>query len=672
MNFHESPESNDQNAPETSKDTPEALSPLKDSSTEPAYVFTPSSKGGSNRIASLPDLPLGLSLVEFINRHLVGRDRTLSNKQTAACTALEAFLRNPNRRCFLLKGYAGTGKTFLIDWLNRYIQYINLGAPSLAVPTGRAAFVLAQITGARTSTIHGLIYQLTNLVIVPSKKSASGTPRFMYPLKDTILDNASQVFIVDESSMVSNDKASNEFHKFGSERVLKDLIEYARLDVIDAQSKMIFVGDPCQLPPVNSAQSHALDKEYLEKTFGFEVDEFEIDEVMRQAAASGILSTATYIREVVKSGKPDYFDIDYSKGDIDHVSRLKALPTDPPDVADLIASAFQRDEFNGIAVAATNEEVHNLNLAVRERLWGAAETDIRPGDRLVIGANSPNHQITNGELVMVVEVHPRMSKTVTTRNGDILKFREITIGKFYGPVTDRIKTCLILENYLWDPKREIAPGAKDALFWDFCERYYAKNPNLNPEENPKPATFRAALKADPFYNAVKTKFGYSLTCHKAQGGQWENVSVVFDLNRSDVYSLSHLRWAYTAITRAQSHLNVVNPPRLTPLSKLTGLAAPLPAAPLPNALTTPVPFQTYLETIIRQSLEPLKIAITGYKPIQGGEKYFFGRDGKDAVLVFWYDGDGYFTEIEDKAPEAKAWDAKLVEDIQRAVRKNAL
>ena len=625
------------------------------------------------RIPTLPDLPLGLSFVEFVNRHLVGRGIFLSAKQEEACQKLEAFLRNPTKRCFVLKGYAGTGKTFLIDWLNRYAMYINLGAPALAAPTGRAAFVLSQITGAMASTIHGLIYQLRTLIILPSDVNLKGTPRWRFPIKKTVQDDTSQVFIIDEASMVSNALASNEFYTFGTEHLLQDLIEYTRLKVRDAKSKIIFVGDDCQLPPYNTDESHALDKEYLQKTFGLEVDEFEIDTVLRQREGSGILSTATFLRHVIKSKKPDYFDIDYSKGDIDNVKRRKHTPSSPPDVADLIASAFQNNESNGIAVTWKNEEVFYLNIDVRERLWGSGKTDIRKGDRLVIGLNAPGYKVSNGELVMVRSVSPLLKMPpIVTKTGKLLKFRTITFEKFYGPDEDRIvKKCLILENALWDPTRDIEPEDKEALYWDFSRRYYAKHPEKNERENPKPAEFRKALSRDRFYNALRVKFGYAMTCHKAQGGQWDTVSVVFDLGRNDAYTVKHLRWAYTAITRAQRHLNVVDAPRITPLSILNGKKAPVAAAPVPGALTTPLPFQTHLETVVRKELGHEGIKINTHRPVQGGEKYFFERDGKDAVIIFWYDGDGYFTKLEDKDKEAKVWDRTLVSDIERIIRANA-
>lgn len=481
----------------------------------------------------------------------------LTAQQGEAMTQLRAFL-DGEERCFVLKGYAGTGKTFLIGHLAHELANKSREAWLLA-PTGRAARVLSRKTGIEASTIHRAIYNLKELVEHDDKTVAF---KFYFRLKDVATDNLDLVVIVDESSMVSDKYSEGEFLRFGSGRLLADLLTYLRLTDHTQKTKLIFVGDPAQLPPVNMPTSPALDPTYLKDEHNISANEYELTDVVRQAANNPILVQATEIRKTLLSKCHNKLSIAPSPPNIEEIKQSD-LPA-----RYLLSNADARLPRT-ICVAYSNATCLNLNVAIRAHRFGAkGENPPSTTDVLLVIRNNASTGLLNGDVVSVLWADT-IAESVSVRVGiehATLTFRSVRIlaeaedGNLVEVGTK------IVENILFSEKRDLSPLEQKALYVHFKMRYPALRPNTK--------EFTEALRTDPYFNALQVKFGYAMTCHKAQGGEWEDVFVVFENSRTDALAL---RWAYTAITRARSRILGVGLPNRTPWAALN-------AVPLQNVI----------------------------------------------------------------------------------------
>ena len=231
----------------------------------------------------------------------------LTNDQTELVLELERFI-NSSSSVFLLKGYAGTGKTFMMKGLTDFFVNTNRSF-KMAAPTGRAAKVISQKTKHKAYTIHKSIYSSKDLKEFKTKdESGTETFKFYYELKNNE-DPLNTVYIIDESSMLSNVYSEGEFFRFGSGYLLKDLLKFINIDNNDQDKKIIFIGDNAQLPPVNMNFSPALDSNYLKENYNIYSSEFELTEVLRQNTNSGILHNATKLRQSLKSNLFNQIDI---------------------------------------------------------------------------------------------------------------------------------------------------------------------------------------------------------------------------------------------------------------------------------------------------------------------------------------------------------------------------
>lgn len=449
----------------------------------------------------------------------------------------------------ILKGYAGTGKTFLVGHLARWLGTQHRAAALLA-PTGRAARVLTDKTGFSGSTIHRYIY---NLSVLKEKDAKHARFKFYFGLKSSTPDDLKRVVIVDESSMVSDCVNETEFLRFGSGRLLKDLFEFARMTDPTQESKIIFVGDDAQLPPVGMHLSPALDPKYLLKEHGICGETIELTEVVRQAADSPILAAATQVRENIRSGRFNQLTIEPNPPAI--------VPTTSDDVA-LRWKQQYRPQLPPpfVCITFANDTALRYNIATRARIWcGDGKQDIQPGDFVMIIANNRATGLLNGDLALVKQVHGKRE----TRKARIfidqkethipLHFRHVTLAFEIAGQPPAECTCRILENALHTHKLDIMPEEQKALYADFRTRRKDLKPNTE--------AFTQAIQEDPYFNAVRIKYGYAATCHKAQGGEWDEAVVVFEHQRTD---RDAQRWVYTAITRARKVLYGVNLPRRNP------------------------------------------------------------------------------------------------------------
>ncbi len=486
----------------------------------------------------------------------------LTCEQSQALDTIRSFLRDDSLDAFILRGSAGTGKTTLIAKLVDSLEEMNLSCHLLA-PTGRAARILGnkikQISGKlgyESSTIHRAIYTLTWVEVHEGAETANDPGiRMIFPLKEE--EATVSLFVIDESSMVGDKENQGDVMQFGSGRLLKDIVTFARLNrpgrPRDHLTKLLFVGDPAQLPPVGESTSPALSDAYLKEEYHLQVNSFDLKTVMRQAQGSAILERATDLRDAMLEECFNTFSLQPNGQEIEQVDTSKAI--------DLIVQGLQTKVTN-VAVVYSNATALDYNRNIRERRWGDASLPIQVSETLLVNKNSTTCPLTNGDLVKVIQVRADTECVPVALKGGHsvkLRFRDVTLA-VRGADGGCIQTlCKVLENLLDSPHRELTPLEQRALLVDFRKRH--------PDLHPRSAEFRRAIRHDPYFNALQVKYGYAMTCHKAQGGEWHTVIVDFE-SIAGVRNASFFRWAYTAITRAAEKLIIVNPPDFTPVSTI--------------------------------------------------------------------------------------------------------
>lgn len=486
----------------------------------------------------------------------------LTAEQKLALDEMLAFIADGDRDAFILQGGAGTGKSTLIAHLVSTLQARNISVTVLA-PTGRAARVVTEKfeqhgVDAQGRTIHSQVFVMAG-AHVNEEAQTSNDPgvRFVFPIKQD--EPTHKVYVVDEASMVGDQKTFNDEVRFGTGRLLSDLVTHLRLGrpgrAGEEPRKLVFVGDPAQLPPVGDPISPALSESYLRENFNLRTASFSLTRVMRQAQGSAILDRATEVRENLLANRFNTLSLRPNQEDIVHVDTVRA-------VDEMVR--HRGDGRATIMVVPTNALALEYNRSVRERLWGDPDTAVRETEPLLVNRNSHLHKLMNGDIVEVVEVAgPRETVSIAIKDKEgservQLHFRDLVVRytAWNGESTKR--HAMILENLLQAREREPTPRETRALLVHFRQRFPMLKPNT-PE-------FSQALKNDLYFNALQVKFGYSLTCHKAQGGEWANAIVDFGgrAGRNE----QAFRWTYTAITRAKKRLFVVNPPAFSPTSSM--------------------------------------------------------------------------------------------------------
>ncbi len=450
----------------------------------------------------------------------IGHELTRSQEVTAGLLA-DFFVSKKDREIFLLKGYAGTGKTTLIAACVRSLLVQGIKVVLLA-PTGRAAKVLSQYSGYPAYTIHKWIYRQQ------SQKEAEG--RFV--LNRNMSSNT--VFIVDEGSMINN---SSEDSFFGSGNVLEDLIQF--IDDGD-NCRLMIVGDEAQLPPIKLDISPALDKRVLE-SYGFEVTEITLNEVVRQAADSGILSNATFIRTMIAknfSAVPKFQLVGFN--DILKLSGAELIET--------MESSYSRVGVNETMVLNySNKRANKYNQGIRNQiLWREEELSI--GDLLMVVRNNyfwvetiqDINFIANGDVVEVVRI-----RNVQELHG--FRFADVTV-RLTDYQQQELDVMIMLDTLSLEGPS--LPSDRTNKLFESVSLDYADI--INKRNKLK------KIKEDPYFNALQVKFAYAVTCHKAQGGQWKHVYIDQGFFRDDMISKEYLRWLYTALTRATERVYLVN------------------------------------------------------------------------------------------------------------------
>ena len=431
---------------------------------------------------------------------------------------------------FLLKGYAGTGKTSIIAAFINALDTLKIKSILLA-PTGRAAKVLTQYSKKEAFTIHKKIYR---------QKSANDA--FGKFLLDKNL-HSNTFFIVDEASMIANQSFENSV--FGSGRLLDDLIEYV---YSGNNCKLILVGDTAQLPPVRLNISPALDRKEL-VSYGLDVVEHELTEVVRQAQDSGILLNATKIRNVINS-----FSTINSKISLNDFPKIELLgfndieKINGTDLIEKISDAYgEFSESDTVIICRSNKRANRYNQGIRNMVL-FREEEITVGDLVMIVKNnyfwSEKYKeidfIANGDTAEVVKIHGYIERYD-------LRFADVTLlFKDYNNL--EIKAKIILDTLY---------SESPALTSQQNKEFYYKVEADFAEIRSRKKKFEK-IKKHPFFNALQVKYAYAVTCHKAQGGQWKKVFVDQGWLPDERIDIEYLRWLYTAFTRPVKELSLVN------------------------------------------------------------------------------------------------------------------
>ena len=470
----------------------------------------------------------------------------LTEKQNEVFEKIKSFI-DSDSSVFILRGYAGTGKTTMVKVIADYIAArCNV---TLMAPTGRAARILKQKTGYDASTIHRAIYEKACLKTKATQDIADSEFKLVFPISQSD-KNEKNVVIVDEASMVCSRKVEHELFVFGTDNLMDDLLTFVRPNF---GGKVIFVGDPAQLPPVGESVSNALNISYFQSK-GLKVIETELTEVLRQKNDSIILKNAMMIRDLLKKEKRNNLVFEEKAGDVETIPSEDFLEK-------YISYRRESGKNDSVVICYSNKSASRYNREIRTALYGQDES-LRENDILMIIQNNYRLNRMNGELVPVLSVGSRIQQSapVYVQLGGVKQRVIITLNFIQVTVTDgdgNPMYCMLLEDLLTSDKPTLSIEENRALYINFCMRH----PNLKQGSE----AFVKALVEDDFFNAIRAKYGYAVTGHKCQGGEWGKVFVdYFGRTGLDVDSL---RWAYTATTRAQKTLYVSNLPHITPFSK---------------------------------------------------------------------------------------------------------
>ena len=431
------------------------------------------------------------------------------------------LLRADPGRIFVLKGYAGTGKTTMISTLVRALKPLGFNTELLA-PTGRAAKVMGLYAGKTAFTIHKKIYY--------SGRNADGGMTF------SLRSNKSRktLFIVDEASMIPDGSSNSNF--FEKRSLLSDLLSFVKSG---KECLLMLVGDTAQLPPVHLLISPALDVDKWKYDFGMESISHELKEVMRQHKNSGILANATHLRALINNGKIGEFNFDLN---FDDVIRL----TDGYDIQDAIYANFSENPDQSVLVVRSNKRANLFNRQIRHHMLGL-DGELCVGDHLMIVKNNYYWLDDSDEVGFIA-------------NGDIGEVLEIfSFKSLYGFRFAEVKLRLI--DYPNQPPFEsillldTLDAETPALSYEQANQLYQE---VSADYLDEKSKYKRMIKVknNPYFNALQVKFSYALTCHKTQGGQWSSVFVEQPY-LPDGEDISYLRWLYTAMTRARDKLFLI-------------------------------------------------------------------------------------------------------------------
>lgn len=449
---------------------------------------------------------------------------TPTSKQDMVLMQLSQFIfDSSSNHIYLLKGYAGTGKTSIIGTIVNNLWHAKKSAVLLA-PTGRAAKVISNYSKKEAFTVHKKIY-------FPRKDKGGGVKFVMQPNK-----HKNTIFIVDEASMIPDAPSDSKLFENGS--LLDDLMQYV---YSGHQCKLLLIGDKAQLPPVKSDLSPALDAGKLSLNYNKDVSGIELDEVVRQEQDSGILDNATQLRAALDTGFYESFKFNVSP--YKDIVRL----VDGHEIMDAINDAYHNQGHEETAIIVRSNKRANLyNKQIRERIL-FNESELSAGDYLMVVKNNyfwikPNTEagfIANGDIIEVLEIF-----SIKELYG--FKFAEVKVKMVDYPRMRPFETVLLLDTI----------NAESAsLTYEDSNRLYQEVAKDYANESSNYKRFMG-VKKNKFFNALQVKFSYAITCHKSQGGQWNTIFIEQPYLPNGM-DKDYLRWLYTAVTRAKEKLYLI-------------------------------------------------------------------------------------------------------------------
>jgi len=434
-------------------------------------------------------------------------------------------LQKNSNSIFVLKGYAGTGKTTVISTLVNALPSVYKRAVLLA-PTGRAAKVLSSYSGKPAYTIHKKIYLVST--------GLDGTLR----LGLSTNKHTNTIFFVDEASMIPDNTGTNGY--FSGTDLLRDLIEYVHSGV---NNKLILIGDTAQLPPVGLDISPALNADFLKNSFSYTIHQYELKDVVRQSLDSGILANATKIRNNLNTTgiqallQTDHFeDTERINGEM---------------LEDVLNQAFYGDSLaHAVIVTRSNKRANIFNREIRNRIL-FRDQEIASGDLLMVVKNnyfwvdqdSKPGFIANGDIIEIMKI-------LGYEELYGLHFAEVIIRLADYPEEQELTVKIIMDSLMTDGP-SLSQNESRLFFEEVMKDY---------EDQPSRRKRLESVRKNPHYNALQVKFAYALTCHKTQGGQWQNVFIDIGYLNEEHVNKSFYRWLYTAFTRATKKLYLVNFP----------------------------------------------------------------------------------------------------------------
>jgi len=445
-----------------------------------------------------------------------------TSQQTEVIKQLSEFVENSSSNSlFLLKGYAGTGKTTLVSSLINSLWSVGKKVVLLA-PTGRAAKVLSVYSKKSAFTIHKKIYWMRT-------NSQGNTYVTLQENKHT-----NTIFVVDEASMIpdTSDKG------FGGRVLLDDLIEYVYSGVM---CKLILIGDTAQLPPVHLDISPALDENLLGITYRKDIYSAELTQVVRQQSTSMVLKNATHLRDKISAN-------DFDTPQVKCNSEVVRLDVGM-DIQEALEDAYSNSGVEGtVVICRSNKRANLYNQQIRARIRDL-EDDISTGDFLMVVRNnyfwlpegSKAGFIANGDMVEVMRIY-EINELYDCR------FARISVRLVDYPDEENLE-CIVLLDTLTSESPAMTYEEYKKLYDEVAKDY---------ADIPKQAQRNKEIKQNPYFNALQVKFAYAITCHKSQGGQWENVFVEQGYFTSDMLSKEYFRWLYTALTRTTKKLHLIN------------------------------------------------------------------------------------------------------------------
>ena len=490
------------------------------------------------------------------NFELFFKKYNLTNSQQELITKLSNFLFSSNSNTFLLKGYAGTGKTFITKGLTEYFREIGRNY-ILSAPTGKASKVIQEKTKSKAFTIHKTIYSDKDL---KEYKSSEFDRTYKFYFELAVNENSvDTVYIIDEASMVSNVYNEMEFIRFGSGFLLQDLMNYINLDENNHNKKVIFIGDNAQLPPVSMNFSPALNSKYLIEEFRLKLEEFELTDVVRQKQDSGILKNASSVRKSLQSKIFNQLDMDITYQDIEEIEHSNFINK-------YLEASNHKINKDTMVIAYTNASVKEYNQAIRKCFFNSIDT-ININDKIILLSNNSNYGIflSNGDFGQIKNIlsgteYKQIILKQKNEESNIVEqikvdlyFRDVEI--LFKDEDDKLVSiqCKIIENLLFSEQPSLSSDENKAIYLDFVMR----NKHLKPNTK----EFKDEIKNDPYFNALKIKFGYAITCHKAQGSEWKNIFLNCKSQQSYL-SEGYFRWFYTALTRTRNKLYTLDAPHI--------------------------------------------------------------------------------------------------------------